>query len=70
MGSGTAFWMRAVIYTKLKVCYEGLRKNADYITQNVDNIEQAIDNAMIGKYHHTNPAEFENITNILQARKA
>ena len=35
---GTEFWMRGVIYTKLKVYYEGLRKNADFIKQNGDNV--------------------------------
>lgn len=67
---GTGFWMQGVVYLKLKVYYEGLKKNADYITENADNIEQAIDNAMIGKYNHTDPAELGNILAIIEARKA
>jgi hypothetical protein len=67
---GTGFWMQGVVYSKLKVYYEGLKKNADYITENADNIEQAIDNAMIGKYNHTDPAELGNILAIIEARKA
>lgn len=66
----TAFWMRGVIYTKLKVYYEGLRKNADYFTEHSDDIDGALDRAMIGKCNHTDPHELANITNALEARKA
>lgn len=62
---GTEFWMRGVIYTKLKVYYEGLRKNADFITENADNIEAAIDIAVIGKYDHTNDRERSDISAVL-----
>lgn len=67
---GSAFWMRGVVYTKLKVYYEGLRKNADYITKYADSMDQAIDRAMIGKYDHTSETEFSNVVNALEARKA
>ena len=67
---GSAFWMRGVVYTKLKVYYEGLRKNADYITKNADSMDQAIDMAMIGKYNHTSETEFSNVVNALEAKKA
>jgi len=62
---GTEFWMRGVIYTKLKVYYEGLRKNADFITEHADNIEAAIDTAVIGKYDHTNGHERSDISAVL-----
>lgn len=63
---GTEFWMRGVIYTKLKVYYEGLRKNADFMTEHADNIEAAIETAMIGKYDHTNEHERSDISAILE----
>lgn len=58
---GTQFWMKGVIYTKLKVYYEGLAKNAQYFTQNIDNLEQDFDSLFIGKYDHTNKDEKELI---------
>jgi hypothetical protein len=61
---GTEFWMRGVIYTKLKVYYEGLRKNADFIAEHANDMEAAIDEAMIGKYDHTNERERSDISAI------
>lgn len=65
---GTDFWLQGVIYTKLKVYYEGLRKNAEYIADNADDIECAIDRAMLGKYDHANPKERADINAALAAR--
>ncbi len=58
---GTNFAMPGIIYSKLKVYYEGLAKNAQYLHSNIDNIQQAIDNMMIGKYDHTDPRESQLI---------
>lgn len=54
---GTQFWMKGVIYTKLKVYYEGLSKNAKFFKQNIDMLDTAFEDALIGKYNHTNPNE-------------
>ncbi len=54
---GTGFWMKGVIYTKLKVYYEGLSKNADFVRANIDRLDEAFDLAMIGKFNHTDPSE-------------
>ena len=54
---GTQFWMKGVIYTKLKVYYEGFAKNVKYFEQNIDTLDKAFEDALIGKYNHTNPNE-------------
>lgn len=54
---GTPFSMRGVIYTKLKVYYEGLAKNTEYFRNNLQTLESAINSAMIGKYNHTSDDE-------------
>jgi len=64
---GTQFWMRGVVYSKLKVYYEGLRKNAEYFTENAHRLNEALDDAMIGKHDHTDSAERENIHRVLEA---
>jgi uncharacterized protein YfkK (UPF0435 family) len=58
---GTDFWMKGVIYTKLKVYYEGLIKNARYFADNINNLDAAFDDAMIGKLNHTDPDELEQV---------
>ena len=62
---GTPFWMKGVIYTKLKVYYEGLVKNAEFIKQHIDNLDDIFDKIMIGKYNHTDEKETELIFNSL-----
>lgn len=62
---GTPFWRQGTIYTKLKVYYEGLEKNAQFFKDNMENIDGAIDKAMIGKYNHTDKHEHELITSSL-----
>lgn len=62
---GTEFWMAGVIYTKLKIYYEGLKKNAQYFHENIDDINHALDVALIGKYDHTDKEERDAINSIL-----
>lgn len=63
---GTQFWMKGVIYTKLKVYYEGLAKNAEYFKQNIDNLDQAFDDAFIGRYNHTDSTERELVKSLAE----
>jgi uncharacterized protein DUF1704 len=65
---GTNFAMPGIIFTKLKVYFEGLKKNADYIKAHQSNINEALDIAMIGKYNHTELRERTNVTTILKTR--
>lgn len=62
---GTQFWMKGIIYTKLKVYYEGLVKNAKYMSDKIDNLDQAFAQAMLGKYDHTDPNETRLVLTIL-----
>jgi hypothetical protein len=66
---GTEFWMGGVIYTKAKVYYEGLEKNARFFHDNINNIDSALDTALIGKYNHTDSTEREIINEILINKK-
>ena len=66
---GTEFWMSGVIYTKLKVYYEGLEKNARFLAENIDNINGTLDAVMIGKYNHTSEHEREVIASILENKQ-
>jgi len=61
---GTQFWMKGVIYTKLKVYYEGLAKNADFFKKNIDNLDAAFKDIFIGKYDHTDPTETELVKSL------
>lgn len=54
---GTPFWQKGIIYTKLKVYYEGLVKNVDFLRTYSGDMNQALDDAMIGSYDHTNQEE-------------
>lgn len=65
---GTQFWMKGVIYTKLKVYYEGLVKNAKFISNNIDNLDAAFERAMIGKYDHTDSIEFKLINKLISGQ--
>lgn len=64
---GTQFWMRGTIYTKLKVYFEGLKKNVIYLMDNKDDISGALDRGMLGKYDHTSTGEYENIKTVLNS---
>ena len=63
---GTEFWMKGVIYTKLKVYYEGFRKNAQFFKEHAGDLNEALDIAMIGKYNHTDPKERILVNNSLK----
>lgn len=65
---GTNFAMPGIIYTKLKVYYEGLIKNARYFTERKDDIDTALDQAMIGKYNHTDPVETRELMEVLREK--
>jgi hypothetical protein len=54
---GTQFWMKGVIYTKSKIYYEGLVKNAEYFKNNINDLDRAFKDIFIGKYNHTSEAE-------------
>lgn len=54
---GTQFWMKGVIYTKLKVYYEGFVKNAEYFKEHIDTLDSVFDDLLIGKYNHTDRSE-------------
>ena len=54
---GTSFTRKGVIYTKLKIYYEGLIKNAKFFKENINDIAEAFDVAFIGRYDHTDAKE-------------
>jgi len=58
-----------MIYTKLKVYFEGLAKNAEFFKEYENNLDEAFAIAMIGKYDHTDPEERRNIQ-LLYSRAA
>ncbi len=62
---GTNFAMPGIIYTKLKVYYEGLKKNADYFMRHKNNLGAALDVAEIGKMNHTDPTEVRHIQSLV-----
>lgn len=66
---GTNFHMRGIIYTKLKVYYEGLIKNAKFFEANIEDMNIALDVAMVGKYDHTDQHEVELISTILEDQR-
>lgn len=61
--------MPGIIYTKLKVYYEGFVKNAEYFRTFDGTVDEAIDAAMVGKCNHTDPVEMQNIKT-MQAERA
>lgn len=65
---GTNFAMPGIIYTKLKVYYEGLIKNAAFFTQHKDNLPAALNRALLGKYDHVDPVETQEIQTLLHER--
>lgn len=54
-----------IIYSKLKIYLEGLKKNADYFAGQVD-LNGAIDGAMMGKYDHTSHQETALVKTIVE----
>lgn len=54
---GTDFWMQGIIYTKLKVYWEGFVENAHYFKDRLNDIDGALNRALVGKYDHTNDEE-------------
>jgi len=63
---GTDFWMKGVIYTKLKVYYEGLVKNARFFADNIENLDGAFNDVMIGKYNHTDSDEVQQVKEMIR----
>lgn len=57
----TNFSTRGVIYTKLKIYYEGLADAAKFLQSNLDDLEAAFDLMMIGKYNFTNEHETNTV---------
>ena len=62
---GTNYAAPGIIYTKLKVYYEGLVKNAEYLAEHRDNLDEAFDVAMVGKCNHTDSTEVENVQSLV-----
>lgn len=62
---GTNFAMPGVIYSKLKVYYEGLAKNVTYLRDHIDTLDEALDIAMTGKYDHTDQHERSHVQNLV-----
>lgn len=62
---GTNYAMPGIIYTKLKVYYEGLKKNADYFTEHIDELDTVFPTIMRGKYDHTDPVESQRVDELL-----
>ncbi len=59
---GTNFAMKGVVFRKMKVYYEGLKKNADYFSSHQENINNTLDVVMMGKYNHVDPRESHVVT--------
>lgn len=66
---GTNFAMTGIIYTKLKVYFEGFSKNAKFFAEAKD-LNAALDTAMIGKYNHVDPKETEVVASIVASKTA
>jgi|GEM_PF-638946 len=66
---GTEFWMRGMIYMKLKLYYEGLEKNAKFFLDNLDDLNSAIDVALSGKSDHTNEAERNTVNDMIKHKR-
>ena len=69
---GTNWAMPGVIYSKLKVYYEGIMKDAAYYRQAIaDNrLSEAMDDSHIGKIDHTNPQELNFAKRIIAKQQA
>lgn len=62
---GTNFTTPGVIYSKLKIYREGLKKNIQYF-QDVSDISLGLDRALRGKYNHTDINEVKIIETLVQ----
>lgn len=62
--------MKGVIYTKLKIYYEGLVANAEMFKNNINNLDETFDKAFIGKYDHTNSVETELVERVITIKKS
>lgn len=62
---GTGFWMKGIIYTKLKVYYEGFVQNARYVRENIGDLNKALDTATVGKINHVNINEAHLVNKII-----
>jgi hypothetical protein len=68
---GTVFYEKGVIYSKLKVYYEGLMKNAKFFADAVKGgtLDEALNTAMLGKFNHTDPIETGLVLEMIDANK-
>jgi len=66
---GTQFWMKGIIYTKLKIYYEGLVANAHYLKNHINDLDKAFSEVFVGKYDHTNPRERGLVLNIVNKKE-
>ncbi|MFV0484647.1 MAG: tyrosine/phenylalanine carboxypeptidase domain-containing protein [Candidatus Saccharimonadales bacterium] len=62
---GTDFYMQGMIYSKLKVYYEGLVDNMRYFAESGD-MRTALDVAMLGEYDHTSEAERNQVAELVR----
>lgn len=67
---GTDYVSQGVIFSKLKVYYEGLVKNAKYFSENRDHLDEAFTVAMRGKYNHTDPEERSAIERLIDQQNS
>ncbi len=69
---GTNWAMPGVIYSKLKVYYEGIMKDAAYYRQAIadDRLSEAMDDSHIGNIDHTNPQELYFAKRIIAKQQA
>ena len=69
---GTNWAMPGVIYSKLKVYYEGIMKDAAYYRRAIaeGRLKEAMDDAHIGKIDHTNPQELSFTKQIIAQQQA
>lgn len=65
---GTNYAMPGIIYTKLKVYYEGLLKNGKFIEKNKADIGRALEMIMLGKYDHTDTDELNRVKRLLKIK--
>lgn len=64
---GTDFCGRGVLYTKLKIYYEGFLQNITYMRSIAGNLEH-FSEVFVGKYNHTDATERQFILDITQRR--
>lgn len=67
---GTNFAMPGIIYSKLKMYWEGLVKAVQYFDVPEDEIEQRFDDSLIAKYNFTDPEEKRQVEVLIAKKKA